>query len=46
MGFGKYWTQFYPPKPKFTDKDVGSLAGKVCCQDLRPNEFDRPFGLP
>lgn len=23
------WTQFFPPKPKFTEKDVGDLSGKV-----------------
>ncbi|KAH9983740.1 hypothetical protein F4779DRAFT_612442 [Xylariaceae sp. FL0662B] len=23
------WTQLYPPKPSFTEKDVSSLAGKV-----------------
>ncbi|CAJ2508439.1 Uu.00g134650.m01.CDS01 [Anthostomella pinea] len=23
------WTQFFPPKPRFTEKDVGDLSGKV-----------------
>jgi hypothetical protein len=27
--FSKLWTNFFPPKPTFTDKDVGDLAGKV-----------------
>lgn len=23
------WTNFFPPKPVFTEKDVGNLEGKV-----------------
>ncbi|KAJ5113441.1 hypothetical protein N7456_001975 [Penicillium angulare] len=27
--FSSSWTQFFPPKPQFTDRDVGDLRGKV-----------------
>lgn len=27
--FSSSWTQFFPPKPQFTDKDVSDLQGKV-----------------
>jgi hypothetical protein len=23
-------TQFFPPKPEFTEKNLGDLSGKVC----------------
>ncbi|KAF3766605.1 NAD(P)-binding protein [Cryphonectria parasitica EP155] len=28
--FSTFWTHFFPPRPKFTDKDVPDLTGKVC----------------
>ena len=34
------WTQFFPPKSKFTEKDVGDLAGKV-----RAYYFQQSFTL-
>ncbi|KAL9087507.1 MAG: hypothetical protein Q9165_006618 [Trypethelium subeluteriae] len=27
--FSSFWTQFFPPKPQFTEKDVPNLQGKV-----------------
>lgn len=27
--FSSFWTQFFPPKPQFTEKDVPDLHGKV-----------------
>lgn len=27
--FASFWTQFFPPKPTFTEKDVANLKGKV-----------------
>ncbi|KAK3934114.1 putative estradiol 17 beta-dehydrogenase [Diplogelasinospora grovesii] len=27
--FSTFWTHFFPPKPKFTDRDVPDLQGKV-----------------
>ncbi|KAK4207439.1 putative estradiol 17 beta-dehydrogenase [Rhypophila decipiens] len=27
--FSTFWTHFFPPKPKFTDRDVPDLTGKV-----------------
>ncbi|KAK4192834.1 putative short-chain dehydrogenase [Podospora australis] len=27
--FSSFWTQFFPPKPGFTEKDVADLGGKV-----------------
>ncbi|KAI0008811.1 putative estradiol 17 beta-dehydrogenase [Xylariaceae sp. FL0662B] len=27
--FSSIWTQFFPPKPRFTEKDVGDLSGRV-----------------
>ncbi|RYP77671.1 hypothetical protein DL771_001039 [Monosporascus sp. 5C6A] len=27
--FFSVWTQFFPPKPRYTEKDVGDLSGKV-----------------
>jgi 5,10-methylene-tetrahydrofolate dehydrogenase/methenyl tetrahydrofolate cyclohydrolase len=29
MGFWTWWTQYYPPKPTFTEKNLPSLRGKV-----------------
>lgn len=30
VSFSTFWTHFFPPKPKFTEKDVPDLTGKVC----------------
>jgi hypothetical protein len=29
ISFSSLWTNFFPPKPAFTEQDVGNLDGKV-----------------